>query len=163
MSADAKRPVGRADLLLVCSTGGHLLELIALREAWQTVDSRVWVTFDATDSRSLLASERVVPAFGPTNRSIKNLLRNLLLAWRVVSATRAPVMVTTGAGVGVPFAWIMRLRGRRVVNIESFARIEGPSMSARLMAPVASRTYVQWPEMVGKLRDARYEGNVFGA
>ncbi len=163
MSAAEKRPVERADLLLVCSTGGHLLELIALQEAWQTVDSRVWVTFDATDSRSLLAGERVVPAFGPTNRSVKNLVRNLLLAWRVVARTRARVMVTTGAGVGVPFAWIMRLRGRAVVNVESFARIEGPSMSARLMAPAASRTYVQWPEMVGKLRDARYEGNVFGA
>ena len=49
---------------------------------------RVWVTFDKSDSRSLLRDERVVHAYGPTNRSIKNLLRNLRLAWRVLRAER---------------------------------------------------------------------------
>jgi hypothetical protein len=160
----ADDPLGEpADLLLVCSSGGHLLELVALRVAWEVVDSRIWVTFDTEDSRSLLQGERVVPAYGPTNRSVVNLVRNLFLAWRVTRRTGARVMITTGAGVGVPFAWVMRLRGRKVVDIESFARIHGPSMSARLIAPFASRNYVQWPEMLGRLKDARYAGNVFGA
>ena len=38
---------------------------------------RVWVTFDKSDARSLLAGEQVVHAYGPTNRNIPNLLRNL--------------------------------------------------------------------------------------
>ena len=67
----------RADLLLVCSTGGHLQQLLALRDAWGGY-TRVWVTFDKSDARSLLRDEQVVYAYGPTNRSLKNLLRNLV-------------------------------------------------------------------------------------
>lgn len=153
---------GRADLLLVCSTGGHLLQLHALEPAWRPYE-RSWVTFDKSDARSLLAGERVTYAYGPTNRSIRNLLRNLVLAWHVVGAARPRVVLTTGAGVAVPFAWIGRLRGARVVYVESLARIEGPSLSYRLIAPVASRRYVQWPELADALPGTRFAGNVFSA
>jgi hypothetical protein len=69
--------------------------------------------------------------------------------------------VTTGAGVAVPFAWIARLHGVRVVYVESFTRIEGPSLTGRLVGPVAHRSYVQWPEMAELVPRARYAGNVF--
>src|SRR4051812_5324385 len=146
--------------MLVCSSGGHLLQLVALRESWQGF-SRVWVTFDKSDARSLLAGERVFYAYGPTNRSIKNLLRNILVAIRLVREIRPKAIVTTGAGVAVPFAWIGRLFGARVVYVESLTRIEAPSLSYRMIAPIASRTYVQWPELAQALPQSRYVGNVF--
>ena len=148
------------DVLLVCSTGGHLLQLVSLREAWDG-RRRAWVTFDKSDARSLLRDERVVFAHGPTNRSVPNLLRNLLLAPRVLWRLRPRVVLTTGAGVAVPFAWVGRLLGARVVYVESFTRIEGPSLSCRLIKPVADRVYVQWPEMEHVLRRSRFAGNVF--
>lgn len=165
MHIAARRPLrrngsDRADLLLVCSTGGHLLQLVALRDSWGPF-SRVWVTFDKSDARSLLEAERVVFAYGPTNRSIKNLLRNIAVAWRVVRAVRPRVVLTTGAGVAVPFAWVARLRGAKVVYVESLSRIEGPSLSYRLIAPVAERRYVQWPELAQVLPGSRFAGNVF--
>ena len=55
-SAGARRPCVSADggpLLLVCSSGGHLLQMYELREAWEPFE-RVWVTFDKSDARSLL-------------------------------------------------------------------------------------------------------------
>lgn len=157
-----RRPSGthRADVLLVCSTGGHLLQLHALRRAWGGF-SRVWVTFDKSDARSLLHGEEVVYAHGPTNRSVKNLLRNLVVAWRVVADVRPKVILTTGAGVAVPFAWIGRLRGADVVYVESCTRIESPSLSCRLIAPAADRIYAQWPELVESVPRARYAGTVF--
>jgi beta-1,4-N-acetylglucosaminyltransferase len=151
---------GRADVLLVCSAGGHLQQMLALRPAWGDY-SHLWVTFDKSDARSLLGGERVVYAYSPTNRSLKNLIRNLGLAWHVLRVARPRVLLTTGAGVAVPFAWLARLRRVRVVYIESFTRIEGPSLTGRLVAPIAHRAYVQWPEMVGRLSGARYAGNVF--
>lgn len=146
-------------VLLVCSTGGHLLQLAALRPAWEHL-SRAWVTFDKSDARSILADEHVLYAYGPTNRNIPNLLRNLRLAWRVVRALRPRVVVSTGAGVGVPFAWIARLHGATVVYVESFTRIESPSLSFRLFRPVTSRVYAQWPELAQRT-GARYVGNLF--
>jgi UDP-N-acetylglucosamine:LPS N-acetylglucosamine transferase len=103
----------------------------------------------------------VVHAYGPTNRSIVNLVRNLFLARRVVRRVRPRVMVTTGAGVAVPFAWLARLAGARVIYVESFTRIDGASLSCRLISLVADRTYVQWPELQHELRRARYAGNLF--
>jgi beta-1,4-N-acetylglucosaminyltransferase len=153
-------PARPVDVLLVCSTGGHLLQLVALREAWAG-RSCAWVTFDKSDARSLLQGELVYHARGPTNRNIPNLLRNLLLAPRIVRRTRPSILITTGAGVAVPFAWIARLRGAKVVYVESFTRIDAPSLSCRLIAPVASRIYAQWPELAAAYPRARFRGNVF--
>jgi beta-1,4-N-acetylglucosaminyltransferase len=150
----------QADVMLVCSSGGHLQQMLALEPVWSAY-SHMWVTFDKSDARSLLADERVVYAYSPTNRNVKNLLRNLVLAWRTLRRVRPRVLLTTGAGVAVPFAWIGRMLGVRIVYVESFTRIEGPSLTGRLVAPIAHRAYVQWPEMEGALRNARYAGNVF--
>jgi UDP-N-acetylglucosamine:LPS N-acetylglucosamine transferase len=154
-----ERPA-HVDVLLVCSSGGHLLQLVSLSAAWEDL-STAWVSFDKSDVRSLLAGERVIAAHGPTNRNIPNLIRNLRLAQKVVHRLRPRVIVTTGAGVAVPFAWLGRLSGARVVYVESFTRIDTISLSCRLIRPVADRVYVQWPEAKPLVRGARYVGNVF--
>ena len=148
-----------APLLLVCSSGGHLMQMHALREAWESYD-RVWVTFDKSDARSLLAGEQVVHAFGPTNRNIPNMLRNLRLAFRVLRTVRPAAIMTTGAGVAVPFAWVGRMLRVPTIYIESVTRMNELSLSARMIAPVARRVYAQWPELTGR-RGAVFAGNVF--
>jgi len=77
-----------------------------------------------------------------------------------VRRMRPLVFVTTGAGVAVPFVWIGRLFGARVVYVETLARVEGPSLSFRLVAPLVSRVYVQWPELLRAIPKARYSGTV---
>jgi beta-1,4-N-acetylglucosaminyltransferase len=152
--------VKRGGLLLVCSSGGHLMQLHELRAAWETFP-RTWVTFDKSDARSLLRDERVVHAFGPTNRDIPNLLRNLRLAWRMIRRERPSAILTTGAGVAVPFAWVARLHGIPTIYVESFTRIERLSLSGRLIAPVATRLYGQWPELAHNAPRIRFAGNLF--
>ena len=154
--------VERCDVLLVCSSGGHLLQLTTLTRDWDALRP-LWVTFDKSDARSLLPQERTLFAHGPTNRNLPNLARNLVLAWRVVRRARPKVVVTTGAGVAVPFCWLARMVGARIVYVESITRINEPSLSLRLIAPIAQRVYVQWPELARSVRGARYVGNLFGA
>lgn len=149
-----------AQLLLVSSTGGHLLQLRALEPAWAPF-TRVWVTFDSVDSRALLEGEEVVHAHWPTNRNVPNLLRNLVLAARVLRRVRPVAVVTTGAGVAVPFAWLAWAFGARVVYVESLTRIERPSLTYRLIRPFVARAYVQWPELERELTGSLYRGTVF--
>jgi UDP-N-acetylglucosamine:LPS N-acetylglucosamine transferase len=153
--------LGRADVLLTCSSGGHLLQLVALRPAWEGF-SRVWVAEDATDSRSLLRGEPAFFPHPPTTRSWRQLFSDLPLAWRVLTRVRPKVVLTTGAGAALPYAWLGRLRGARVVYVETVTRIHTPSLSCRLIAPVADRVYVQWPELRARVRHARYAGTVLG-
>lgn len=152
----------RADVLLVCSSGGHILQLLSLRTAWEEFD-HLWISDDTPDVRSLLQGERVRFAHGPTSRNLRSLLRNVHLAWQVLRQERPRVVLSTGAAIAVPFAWIGRLLGVKVVYVESVTRVDTPSLSGRLVAPVASRVYVQWPELEPRLRGARYAGTVFGA
>ncbi len=149
----------RADVLLVCSPGGHLLQMMALRPAWDGF-SRVWVTGGTPDAHSLLEKERVVTAHGPAHRSPTKLVLNLLLAWRVLGRVQPRVVLSTGAAIAVPFVWTARLRGIDVVHIESFTRVYRPSLSGRLIAPAACHLYVQWPELRDSMRGSRYVGAV---
>jgi UDP-N-acetylglucosamine:LPS N-acetylglucosamine transferase len=158
---DRDEAAARIDVLLVCSAGGHLLQLSLLADSWRGRPC-AWVTLDREDSRSLLAGQAVYYGHWPTTRHVPNLLRNLGLAWRLVRSLRPPVIMTTGAGIAVPFAWVGRLLGARVVYIESLTRVDKPSLSCRLIRPVADRIYVQWPELRRELPEAQYVGNVLG-
>ena len=147
-------------MLLVASSGGHLAELhqIASRIA---VEDRRWVCFRQSNGVDVLQGEEVTWAHFPTNRSIKNLLRNLVLAVRDIRREPPRAMVSTGSGVAVPYAiicWACRIP---VVFIESMARINSPSMSARLVYPFATTFFVQWPEMLEHFPKAKYAGAAF--
>lgn len=132
--------------------------MLALRPAWGDLD-RFWVTLEGPDVEHLLAGERVLRAHGPTNRSIVNLLRNLCFAWRAVGSEGPDVLLSTGAGVAVPFFVVAKLRGRRTVYVESLTRSESLSLSARLLYPFADEFFVQWPGAT-KLKRARYVGSI---
>jgi UDP-N-acetylglucosamine:LPS N-acetylglucosamine transferase len=133
-------------VLLVGSSGGHLAQLVALR-TWYATRHRYWVTFDTPDARSLLAAEHdVVWAHYPTTRNLRNLLRNTVLAWRVLRRANVDAVVTTGAGVAVPFVALARLRRIPTVYIEVYDRISTPTLTARLCRPFLSAMLVQWEE-----------------
>lgn len=120
----------------------------------------MWVTNDRAGARSLLAGETVVWAHWPTSRNLPNAARNTVLALAVVRRCRPRVVVTTGAATAVPFAWVARLFGASIIFVESLTRVDAPSLSCRLIGPIASRVYVQWPEMTRKVRGAVYRGTV---
>lgn len=146
-------------LCLVASSGGHLLELVSLREAWHAHE-RFWVTFPKDEARALLEGERVIWAHHPTNRSAKNLMRNLWLAWHILRHERPDVIVSTGAGVAVPFLWVGRLLGMRTIYVESLARIQRLSLSGKLVYPIAHRFFVQWPDLLPRYPKAVFGGRV---
>lgn len=148
-------------VLLVCSSGGHLAQLLALRP-WYSGYDRMWVTFDTDQARSLLAGERVVSAYYPTTRNVGNLLRNLVLAARLLlrRARRPQLIVSTGAGVAFPFFVLGRLLRIPTVFIEVYDRIDSPTLTGRLCRPFASLFLVQWEEQRRMYPEAVVVGNL---
>ena len=133
--------------MLVCSSGGHLTQLCQLRPWWQQHD-RIWVTVASAQADSLLAGERVVPAFAPTTRNIPNALRNARLALRLIRAERPDVLVSDGAGVAFPFFVVGWLFGVRTVYLEVYDRISRPTLTGRLCYPLTELFLLQWPEQL---------------
>ena len=139
-----QRPA-RRKVLLVASTGGHLAQLTDMSHVW-TQDERLWVTFDKADARSTLKGERVVHAHHPTTRNLLNLALNTGLAVRVLRRERPDVVVSTGAGVALPFFFVARLLGVPTVYLEVVDRVDSRTLTGRLCRPLSTRFCVQWPE-----------------
>ena len=146
-------------VLLVCSPGGHLQQMLALKPAWGEREHS-WATLHGPDADHLLAGEEVDFCHGPTNRSLVKLLRNLPLAWRVLRTRRPDAILSTGAGLAVPFFVLGKLLGIRLVYVESVTRTRSISLSGRLVYPLADRFFAQWPAAAERLRRAEYRGSV---
>ena len=136
------------------------MQMLALRPAWDEFE-RVWVTLPGVDVEYLLAAEReVIFAYGPAvgNRGLLPFFRNILLALRVFRTHQPRALISTGAGVAVPFLVLGRVLGCTVVYVESLSRVRGLSLTGRVAAWVAHSTFVQWPEAASKR--TRYAGSI---
>ena len=147
-------------ICLVGSSGGHLTHLYMLKPFWQNKE-RFWVTFDKEDARSLLADEKMYPCFYPTNRNFKNLVRNTKLAWKILKEEKPDLIISSGAAVAVPFFWLGKLRGAKTIYIEVFDRIDHPTLTGKLVYPIADKFIVQWEEMKKVYPKAVNLGSIF--
>lgn len=147
-------------VLFVSSSGGHLAQLMCLRPWWEQHE-RTWVTFRTDDAVSKLAGEDVVWAHHPTTRNVPNLLRNTRLAWRVLSERRPDVIVSTGAGVAVPFFWLHKRFDAATVYLEVFDRIDSRTLTGRICRPFSDLFLVQWPEQQQLYRESVMLGAVW--
>ncbi len=147
-------------ICLVGSSGGHLTHLYMLKPFWKD-KNRFWVTFDKEDARSLLKDEKVYPCYFPTNRNIKNLIRNTFLAIRVLKKEKPDLIISSGAAVAVPFFYLGKLFGTKTIYIEVFDRINKPTLTGKLVYPVTDRFIVQWEEMKKVYPKAINLGSIF--
>jgi len=135
----------RQRILMVCSTGGHLAQLIRLEPWWRDHD-RTWVTFDKPDAQNLLADEPVIYAHHPTTRNLPNLARNTRLANDVLRDYQPDMVVSNGAGLALPFFALAKARGIKTVYLEVYDRIDSRTMTGRLCRPFTDLFLVQWAE-----------------
>ena len=122
---------------------------------------RFWVTFDKEDARSLLEGEKVYPCYYPTNRSLKALVKNTKIAWDVLHKEKPDLIVSCGAAVAVPFFYIGKMMGAKVVYIEVFDRIDKPTMTGKMVYPIADKFVVQWDEQKKVYPKAVNLGSIF--
>ena len=147
-------------ICLVGSSGGHLTHLYMLKPYWQEQE-RFWVTFPKDDAKSLLEGEKMYPCYFPTNRSIKNLIRNTFVAWKVLRKEKPDLIISTGAAVAVPFFYLGKLMGKKTAYVEVFDRIDKPTLTGKLVYPVTDLFVVQGGEMERVYPKAVNLGSIF--
>ena len=145
---------------LVGSSGGHLTHLYMLKPFWEN-KNRFWVTFDKQDAKSILKDERMYPCYYPTNRNIKNLIRNIGVAWKVLRKEKPDVIISSGAAVAVPFFYLGKLFGKKLIYIEVFDRIDKPTMTGKMVYPIVDKFIVQWEEQKEVYKKAINLGSIF--
>lgn len=147
-------------ILAVSQQGGHLVELVELMPRIAVPDAHVaWVTFDTAQSRSLLAGHdvRFVEPIMP--RDVRALAANVRPAMAMVRRGGYTAVVGSGA-ISLAFLPAARAMGIDAHFIECATRMDGPSVTGRLLAAVPGvRRYAQTPAWAG--RGWRYGGSVF--
>lgn len=132
-------------ICLVTSSGGHLTQLVNLRKWWEQY-THFWVTFNKVDANSILYREKIYYAYHPTNRNILNLIRNTYLALKIIRREKPDIIISTGAGVAIPFYYIGKLSGAKLIFLEVFDRIDSPTITGKVVYPIVDKFLVQWEE-----------------
>lgn len=134
MAPPFRSPATGATRVLIASTGGHLAEMLALAPRLAPASSdELWVTFDSDQSRSLLAGRRVEFVRDTPPRDWRAVVHNVGAAQHVLSKYDVGSAISSGAGVALSFLPLARVRGIPTHYIESCARIDGPSLTGRLL------------------------------
>jgi UDP-N-acetylglucosamine transferase subunit ALG13 len=132
--------------LLVASSGGHLSELLHLVDLIGIHRDSLVVTFDTPQSRSLLASRPhlFVPYVPP--RDLLGTARTAHMLTQVSNFAPGFVL-STGASVAISAWWAARRARADFYYIESFARLDGPSLTGKLLAHLPrARRFTQHPQ-----------------
>ena len=149
---DSYQPVApfSAKSLLVCSTGGHLSELIRLEQRLGVNTDSLWLTFDTPQARQLLRGRRVhhLPYIGA--RDLKGTLSTVPTVARLLRSERFEVALSTGSAVAAAALPVAAMRRIPSVFVESVCRVRGPSTTGRILQRIPGISlYTQHPGWAG--------------
>ena len=147
----------RVRILAIASGGGHWVQLLRLRPAFDSADT-VYASVDPAQAADVDGCE--FHCFRDANRERKlDLLLQVLQIARILWRVRPNVIVSTGASCGYVAIRIGRLFGARTLFIDSIANAEHLSLSGHMAARHASLTLTQWPHLAGQT-GAQFRGSV---
>jgi len=89
-------------------------------------------------------------------------LKTIFIALRILLKERPDVLISTGGGeIAIPFCYVGKLLGAKVIFIETLARVTTRSAAGKLIYPLADLFLVQWETLLKKYgKKAQYWGNV---
>jgi hypothetical protein len=149
--ADARR------VLLVSSSGGVLLDLLALAPWWSHHEV-VWAAVNAADTQWLLDGYRVHWVDELSVRRPMGILPGVLRARRILRAERPDLVVSAGSGPAIPFFLAASLADIPTFWVSTLNVLTRPGITARICARLASRVLLQR----SSLRAAHRNGTVIG-
>lgn len=141
-------------VLAIASAGGHWVQLMRLRRAWEGLD----VTYVTTDpdiapvlrAQALAAGEPEpglhVVQEGNRWQKRKLLVQLAQLTW-IMLRLRPDRVITTGAAPGYFALRLGKMLGARTVWIDSMANAEEMSLSGRKVGRHADLWLTQWPHL----------------
>tara|TARA_Y100001968_G_C19159854_1_gene620270 strand:- start:20 stop:496 length:477 start_codon:yes stop_codon:yes gene_type:complete len=145
------------DIFIVSSCGGHLTEVLALSESWDFLDplyiinSIIKVPKDIQNNTLFVKhSERDLVFF-----------TNLIEAIVLYQKYKPKYMLSTGAGIAVPFAIIGRLVFNiKIIYIESAASIFKPTLTGLIMRFFSDKFYIQSEHLKKYFPKAIFKGSL---
>ena len=144
-------------ILAIASGGGHWVQLLRLRSAFEGHEVSYITTIRGYESE-LGASKCYVVKDGSRWDKVGLMLMLVQILW-ILIRLRPHVIITTGAAPGVFALRIGKLFGARTVWLDSIANAEELSMSGELAGPHADLWLTQWP-LLARKNGPQFRGRV---
>lgn len=144
------------------STGGHFEQLMMLSPLMDKYDS--FIVTEKTEYKPV-SDNRKIYYVDQVNRREKlfplKMLRVSMQSLRIMLKERPDVVITTGVLAMIPISLQAKLFGKKLIYIESFAKVTTPNQSGKLLYRFADQFYVQWESMLDVYPDAIYKGGIY--
>lgn len=154
----------KKNILFCCTTGGHLGEMLCLRELFLEGDNVLFTERDKTTKNLKLEIPVKYLLYSNTTKKVSfifySLCNALILLWYFLYY-RPKFIITTGSHIAVPFCLLSRVLGGKVIFIESIARIQTKSATGRIIEKFCDKIIVQWPEAKSLYPTGEYYGQLF--
>lgn len=150
----------KSKICLTCSAGGHLTEILQLKECYKRCH-HLFITFKREDTTELSKKEKMYFVDDP-KRNLLSVFKCIFQTFKIIIKEKPNVIISTGAGVALPSCYISKLFFKsKIIFVESFCRTEEPSLSGKLVYPIADLFFVQWRRLLDKYgKKAIYRGAV---
>jgi len=150
-------------ICLISSSGGHFEQLLMLREL-----SKVYSTFIVTEKTKYNGQDKKIDYYvSQVNRKellfIFKMLGIMFKSLYIYIKEKPDVIISTGVLAAIPMMFIGHMFGKKVIYIESFAKINSPTMTGNLIykKKIANQFYVQWESMKEFYPNAIYKGGIY--
>ena len=153
-------------IMFISSTGGHLTQLLQLKELFKKNDY-VLIT-EKTNVTKDMKNKYNMSFFPYGSRNQKLLYPFILFANCFMSLFylikyNPNVIVTTGANTAAAMCCLGKLFGKKVIYIESFAKNNSPTITGIIIYKLLAFTkfVVQWESMLKYYPKAEYWGWIY--
>lgn len=152
-------------VVFISSSGGHLEQLMNLQMTMNQFDSYLITELNSSTQnlKNKFKSVFFLPFFSRQNKLtfpfvfLKITFKTIKLLFKI----SPDVIVTTGAGMVVPFVIFGKLFGKKVIYIETFSRIKTTTMSGRLCYKFSDVFIVQWEEVKKYYPKSIFLGSIY--
>jgi UDP-N-acetylglucosamine:LPS N-acetylglucosamine transferase len=149
-------------LCLAASSGGHFEQLMMLKPLMNKYDKFVMtertnynVEITGIKTYYLRQINRKEKMFLP------KLIINTLSSLGAFIKEKPDVIICTGVLAMVPMCLIMKMLGKRLIYIESFAKVTSPTLTGRILYKYADQFYIQWEGLKRFYPNAIYCGGIY--
>ena len=149
-------------ICFAASTGGHFEQLMMLRPLMEQYDS--FIITEKTVYSTLKSGDRAY-YLSQVNRKEHNwvfaMLVNAFRSVRIFLKEKPDAIICTGVLAMIPMCLICKFFGKKLIYLESFAKVNSPTETGKLMYKFADRFYVQWESMLEIFPNAIFVGGIY--
>lgn len=149
-------------ICFAASSGGHFEQILMLKPLMKKYDG--FVLTERTDYKAEVKGVRMYYIHQVNRKECSFVFRMLANSFKsllIFIKERPDVVITTGVLATVPICLISKLFGKKLIYIESFAKVTTPTETGKFMYKYADRFYIQWPQMKDIYPKAIYLGGIY--